>query len=200
VGAGYAGWNADGVERLGGIESERAKKSHMDSDSYVCSHCGKHHPGIPLSFAANFPDPYASLKKEERETRAIIGTDQCVIDQEQFYIRGCIELPIRETDSVFLWGVWARVHEKDYDEISAHSLYEGRENKIGPYKGKFANSLSIYPETLNLKLEIRIKPVGARPAFVLEDPEHPMAAEQGIGLTMQQAEEYACLLLRMVKL
>jgi hypothetical protein len=172
----------------------------MAPDPVVCPQCGKNHSGIELSFAADFPDAYANLTKEERDTRAIVATDQCIIDQEQFYIRGCIELPIRDTDGVFLWGVWARVHEKDYDEIEENWETNLKEEKIGPYKGRLANSLSIYSETLNLKLEIEIKPVGTRPVFFLEEPEHPMALEQEKGLTMQQAEEYACLLLRMQRL
>ncbi|MGA2538257.1 MAG: DUF2199 domain-containing protein [Terracidiphilus sp.] len=172
----------------------------MDSDSYVCSHCGKNHSGIPFSFAADLPDPVANLKNEEREIRVVIGSDQCIIDEEQFFIRGCIELPVRETDGVFLWGVWARVNERDYDEISENWLYEGRENRIGPFKGRLANSLPIYSETLNLKLEIRIMPVGVRPTFFLEDPDHLISLQQEIGLTKQKAEEYACQLLRMVTL
>lgn len=171
----------------------------MESQSYVCSCCGKEHSGIPFSFAADFPDTYANLTKEERDTRAIIGSDQCIIDQEQFFIRGCIEIPILDSDNVFIWGVWARVKEEVYDLISDYWESEGREKAIGPFKGRLANSLSIYPETINMCLEIHIQPVGTRPLFILEDLDHSMRIEQGTGLTIQKAEEYSCLLLRMVK-
>jgi hypothetical protein len=167
------------------------------NDTFVCLHCGKRHHKTELSFAASLPDPYFKLSRDERETRAILGSDQCVIDGEQFYIRGCLELPVIESERVFLWGVWARVHEKDYDEIEAHWTAEGREGKIGPYKGRLANSLPIYAESLNLKLEVQIEPVGSRPLFFLEDPDHPMAIEQQGGITMQKAEEYFCLLTRL---
>jgi hypothetical protein len=178
----------------------RKEKTNLKGESYVCSTCGREHEGIPFSFAADFPDNYANLSKDDRDTRTIIGSDQCVIDQEQFYIRGCLELPIQESDDVFLWGVWATVHEKDFDELSAHWETEGREKKIGPFKGRLANSLSIYPDTFNLRLEVKIEPVGTRPLFFLEEPEHPLTIEQRKGLTKQKAEEYACLLLRMAKL
>jgi hypothetical protein len=172
----------------------------MAPDSYACSHCGKNHSTVEFSFAADFPDTYANLTKEERDTRAIVATDQCIIDQEQFYVRGCIELPVRNSEAAFLWGLWARVHERDYDEIEEYWEFEGKDNRIGPYKGRLANSLELYPETLNMKLEIKIQPVGTRPLFYLLDKEHPMALEQETGLTRQKAEEYACLLLRMQKL
>ena len=78
-----------------------------------------------------------------------------------------------------------------------HWESEGREKTIGPYKGRLANALSIYPDTLNQCLEVQIKPVGSRPLFILEDTENLLAIEQRNGLTTQQAAHYACLLLRM---
>ena len=47
-----------------------------------------------------------------------------------------------------------------------------------PFKGKMATSLSVYPETLNLKLEIIVQPVGTRPLLRLEEAGHPLAIEQ----------------------
>ena len=168
----------------------------MQQNSFLCSSCGLEHTGLPLSFAADYPDPYANLDREARELRAIAGSDQCIIDQEEFYIRGCLEIPIIGTSEVFLWGLWARVKETAFDEISDHWESEGREKTIGPYKGRLANALSIYPDTLNQCLEVQIKPVGSRPLFILEDAENLLAIEQRNGLTAQQAAHYACSLLR----
>jgi hypothetical protein len=49
------------------------------SDGWRCATCGESHAGIPLSFAADFPDMYANMKREERDARAVIGSDQCII-------------------------------------------------------------------------------------------------------------------------
>jgi hypothetical protein len=167
------------------------------SPGYICSTCGKAHDEIPLSFAADFPDPYAKLSREDRENRALISSDQCIIDQDQFFLRGCIELPIVSSDEVFLWGVWARVHERDFDLIHENWDSMGRENRIGPFKGRLANSLSLYPETLSMKLAVHMQPAGQRPLFLLEEPDHPLTLEQQNGLALGKAREYACLLLRM---
>lgn len=169
----------------------------MQEGSFVCSSCGQEHLGLPFSFAADFPDPYANLNSDDRDSRALAGSDQCIIDQEQFYIRGCLEIPIRGTDEVFLWGLWARIKEEVFDEISNYWESEGRETCIGPYKGLLANSLSIYPETLNLKLAIHIRPIGSRPLFLLEKSPHPISVEQRTGIPSHKATEYTCLLLRM---
>ncbi len=169
----------------------------MQEGSFVCSSCGQEHSGVPLSFAADYPDPYANLSSDDRDARAVVSSDQCVIDQREFYIRGCLEIPILGTDEVFLWGLWARINEDVFDEIDAHWESNGRENAIGPYKGRLANALSIYPDTLNQRIEIQIRPVGSRPLFTLEEAENPLSVEQRQGLTPQKAGEYGCLLLRM---
>ena len=173
--------------------------SQSQTPGYVCSTCGKQHDKIPFSFAAEFPDPYANLSRDDRENRALISSDQCIIDHAQFFLRGCIELPIVASEEVFLWGVWARVHEPDFDEIHENWNSARRENRIGPFKGRLANSLSIYPQTLSMKLTIQIQPVGERPLFLLDEPEHPLTQEQQNGLSLEKARQYACLLLRLAK-
>jgi hypothetical protein len=169
----------------------------MPNGSFQCSSCEQEHAGLPLSFAADYPDPYANLTTEARELRGAISSDQCIIDQQEFYIRGCLEVPILGTGEIFMWGLWARISETDFDEISDHWESEGRETIIGPYKGRLANALSIYTDTLNQRIEVRISPVGTRPLFFLEDAGSALYSEQRSGLSPQQAAEYACLLMRM---
>ena len=164
-------------------------------EGYTCTTCGQHHTGVPFSFAADFPDPYANLSQEERDARATIGSDQCILDSQSFFLRGMIEIPIVGSDQPFLWGVWAAVREESFDEISDSWEEKGREAKYGPYKGRLANSLSVYPETLNLKLKIVVQPVGVRPLFLLEDQEHILAVQQRSGISQQQAFELASFLL-----
>jgi len=100
--------------------------------TYLCSCCGKEHGGLPFSFAADFPDPFANLSHDQREARAHISSDQCIIDQEQFYLRGCLEIPIQGTDQVFLWGLWARIWEQDFDEIENHWHFSRKRTQYWP--------------------------------------------------------------------
>lgn len=185
-------WLCNHLRCLGSFMNTR-----MEITTYSCTRCGHEHSGPPYSFAADYPDPYANMSHDQRDIRAVIGSDQCIIDGEQFYIRGCLELPIIGTEDIFLWGVWAKLNGEPFDEISAHWETEGREKQIGPYKGLLANSLSIYPETLNMKLQIDIRPVGERPLFTLQESAHPLSIEQVNGLIADRAQEYACLLLKM---
>lgn len=132
--------------------------------AWTCATFGQDHSGIPLSFAADYPDNFHNMTAEERELRAIIGTDQCIIDGKEFYIRGLLEIPIRGADEPFLWGLWASVWEQDFDLIGETWETAGRENTVGPFKGRLANRLAEYsPSTADLKLSIRIMPAGERP-------------------------------------
>ena len=164
-------------------------------EGYTCETCGQYHTGVAFSFAAGFPDPYANLPKEERDARATIGSDQCILDAQWFFLRGIIEIPILGSNEPFLWGVWASIRQEVFDEIADSWEEQGREAKYGPYKGRLANSLAIYPETLNLKLKIAIQPVGVRPLFLLEDNDHVLAVQQRSGISQQQAVELASFLL-----
>jgi hypothetical protein len=165
------------------------------SDSYKCVTCGKSHEGLPLSFAADSPDMYANMNRDERDARCVRGSDQYIIDQKWFFIRGCLEIPIIGSSDIFLWGLWASVHEDVFDEISECWELAGREKSRGPFKGRLANSLSVYPETLNLKLRIVIQPLGQRPLLVVEESDHHLAIEQASGIMRNRALALAALLL-----
>ena len=88
----------------------------MIEPSFVCRTCGQSHQEVPLSFAADFPDKYANMSESDRGTRALISSDQCIIDEELFFIRGCLPIPIVNSSEVFLWGLWAMVREEVFNE------------------------------------------------------------------------------------
>ena len=135
------------------------------------------------------------MSSDDRDNRCTIASDQCVIDQEAFFIRGLLEIPVRDSDQVFLWGVWARVWEKDYDELSESWEEQGREGLRGPFKARLANKLAVYPNTLDLKVTIRVRPAGQRPLFFVEDGDHPLAIAQRLGMSMEEAQEMGARLL-----
>ncbi|MFZ1916418.1 MAG: DUF2199 domain-containing protein [Terriglobales bacterium] len=170
------------------------------TEGFKCASCGKVHETLPRSFAADFPDMYARMQREERDARTIIGTDQYVVDQQWFFIRGCLEIPVLGSIEPFLWGLWASVVERVYDEVSESWEESGREKTRGPFKGRLANSLSIYEETLNLKVSIVIQPIGTRPLFIVEEMAHPLAIEQRRGISEERVQDLASLLLHQERL
>jgi len=160
--------------------------------AWSCKTCGQTHDSIPLSFAADYPDNYANMSDDQRDLRAIIGSDQCVIDEEQFYIRGCLEIPLHGQEEPFLWGLWASLWKADYDHISDTWETPERENSTGPFKGRLSNNLREYPfDTYNLTLTVQIQPVGQRPLFFVDEPGHPLSIAQQNGISLEEAHELA---------
>ncbi len=87
------------------------------------------------NYAADFPDTYVSLEEEECERRTLIGSDQCIIDNEMYFIRGLVELRIIGFQEPFLWGLWASIWKEAFDEISEHWQTPGREKLIWSIQG-----------------------------------------------------------------
>lgn len=167
----------------------------MVEPAFLCRTCGQTHEGTPLSFAADFPDMYANMSESDRGARALISSDQCIVDETWFFIRGCLEIPVLYSSEVFLWGLWATVKEEVFNELSESWEEEGRETRRGPFNARLANSLSVYPETLNVKLRIVIQPVGTRPLFIVEEEQHPLATAQQHGISRLEAMELSATLL-----
>lgn len=164
---------------------------------FQCSTCGEWHDEPALSFACDYPDMYANMSADEREMRAVISSDQCIIDEERFFIRGLIEIPIIETDDVFLWGVWASLTEKNFDEISALWETPGRERIVeDSFAALLANSIQgYYPKTADMKIRLRLQPLGSRPVFHVEDQTHMLGAEQAKGISRHAAAQKSSQLL-----
>jgi hypothetical protein len=64
---------------------------------FHCSSCGETHEGMP-TFSADAPLNYYTIPEAERTKRCQLGSDDCVIDEQEYYVRGCIEIPVHGTD------------------------------------------------------------------------------------------------------
>ena len=163
---------------------------------YHCAVCGEYHDELPLAFGAAAPFAYAALSEEERARRAALSSDQYVIDDEWFFVRGQLELPMIGTDEVFTWGVWVSLSEASFERMGELWEQEGREQEL-PYLGRLNTRLPehIYPDTLNLKARVHTRPVGLRPFVELEPTEHPLAVEQRGGVTWDRVRAIAAAVL-----
>lgn len=157
---------------------------------YVCRSCGHYHEDLPLSYGAEAPALWYTLPESERNQRAELSSDQCVIDEQYFFILGRIEIPIRETDRCFAWLVWVSLSETNFARASELWNTEGRENEP-PYFGWLSTRLPCYPDTLHLKTLVHTRAVGERPFVEVEPTDHPLAVEQQSGITWKRVQEIA---------
>ncbi|NHZ96429.1 DUF2199 domain-containing protein [Massilia sp. CCM 8734] len=160
--------------------------------SYKCTACGGIHEGIP-SYAALAPLSYEQIPESERAARAVLGSDDCVIDETTYFVRGCIDIPVDGDAEPFIWGVWVSLSEASFMEWG-HSFDLEKRSHIGPFVGWLDTELTLYPTTVNLKARVRLRDGFARPSIELEQNGHPLAIEQRDGISRERLADILTLM------
>ena len=162
----------------------------MTLTTFTCSCCGETFEGPPLFWHFEAPASWSSLSLEEQEAMGQLSSDQCIINEEDYFVHGLVEIPILGSDEVFAWGVWVSLSKANFDR--ACDLWED-ENRISepPYFGWLCNSVPGYPDSLHLKTRVHTRALGQRPFVELEPTDHPLAVEQRDGITWDRVREIA---------
>lgn len=156
----------------------------MAAIRYTCATCGEVHEGIPdIGFDA--PLYYYQIPEAERREKARLSDDFCSIDGEDFFIRVCLEIPIRGYDESFMWGVWVSLSRPNFDRYRSFFQEEPPEGE-GPYFGWLSNRIEPYPDTLNLKTKVHLQRGNARPLLELEPTDHPLAVHHREGIELEE--------------
>ncbi len=116
----------------------------MNEFEFKCSFCEETHKGIP-TFGANYPITVLHVPEGEREQRVAIGSDDCVIDEKEFYIRGCIEIPVHGYDDPFIWGAWVSLSKENFLQFIEY-FDEEKRSHIGPFFGWNCSDFIVYEE------------------------------------------------------
>lgn len=155
---------------------------------FVCSTCGQYHDELPLCFGASAPELWLSLPEAERNARGELTSDQCVLDDQFFFVLGRIILPVIDGPGPFVWLAWVSLSENNFFRACELWNSEGRESEP-PYFGWLQSALPYQPSTLSLKTCVQTMPVGERPSIVLEPSDHPLALEQREGISMARFQQ-----------
>jgi hypothetical protein len=155
--------------------------------AFHCRSCGELHEGSP-SFGYPAPLYYSQLPESERAHRAHLTSDTCIIDNEDRFIRTCLEVPIRGVDEPFLWGVWVSLSEESFQHYL--DTWDDPDESTS-YFGWFGNRLPFYPDTVNLKTQVRPRRCGARPYLTLEDIAHPLCVDWQNGIDVARTQALA---------
>jgi hypothetical protein len=161
---------------------------------WTCPCCGNTHAGL-FDLGCDAPDYWPDEKiirpnSEVRSATHILTEDFCILDDEHFFIRGVLELPIiGAAGERFGYGVWSSLSRKNFD-LYVESFDDGGQGDLGPWFGWFSNRLAGYPDTLNhLKCKVTLRDGRLRPALELEPTDHPLALEQRSGITFDRLLE-----------
>jgi hypothetical protein len=150
--------------------------------SWKCPDCGKEHEDLPICFGIEAPWK-ALVPEEEFEKRVQLNRDVCVVDEEQFFIRGHIEIPILGHPTPLSFSVWSSLSEQSFLHLSERWDAPDRHNDP-PYFGWLCSPIRVYPSTLHLKLSVQSRPPGLTPLFTVEPGSHPIAMDQENGITI----------------
>lgn len=155
-----------------------------------CKSCGEIHDDLPMHYGVAAPALWYTIPESERESRAILSSDLCLIDEQHGFIVGNLEIPVRGCDELFSWDIWVSLSLANFQRTTQLWEQVGRESEP-PYFGWVSTLLPGYPETLHLKSHVHTRAVGRRPRIELEPTDHPLAIEQREGITLARVQEIA---------
>jgi hypothetical protein len=83
------------------------------SNPYKCQCCGIQYDEIPLCFGTEYPNFYHSIPTDERESRVEFTKSLCIIDEEHFFHRGRLVIPITDYEEELVFDVWTTISERN---------------------------------------------------------------------------------------
>jgi hypothetical protein len=154
---------------------------------FICSSCDQVHEGVP-TFGFNAPSIAEWIPEAEREARVQLGPDECVVDNERFLVRGCIEITVDGEAEPFIWGAWVDLSKGDFDRWLEVFDHETRSH-VGPFAGYLGVRIPGYPDTFNHHVVMHLRDKGTRPLVVVSQSDNPLHVEQCRGITQQRVAE-----------
>ncbi|MGA9070589.1 MAG: DUF2199 domain-containing protein [Terracidiphilus sp.] len=212
--AAHDGWNEDS-EKLTKIELicsgcyERARIRNtrptvtfddLSSLRWKCGSCDEWHLGPCLDIG--YAQPFYWGKEHEKESlwtnviprvvkrpsKTFIDQDYCAINDENFFVRGLIHLPIIGAAETFRWGVWGSLSRENF-EMLLKMDGDPKRTELPRMFSWLSCRIAEYPDTLNLKMYAHIQEPGSRPHFHMEPTDHPLAQEYHHGITPERVKE-----------
>jgi hypothetical protein len=155
--------------------------------SYACTTCGETHDALPaLGFKA--PDYAELVPEKDRPNRIKIDDDLCAVDDELFFIRASLRIPILDLDDTLNLSVW--ISQKKENFISYIENFDSDE--IGPYFGWLSNEFQFRGvSTLNIESQVNFPGNSFRPYIELKESDHPLSIVHRTGISLDEAWQIA---------
>jgi hypothetical protein len=124
----------------------------------------------------------------KRHAKTFLDEDYCATNDEFFYVRGVLELPIIGSAANFVWGVWGSLSRENFQKV-LETNKDPKRVELPPMFSWLSSRIAEYPETLSLKMYMHQREPGLRPWFELEHTEHPLAQEYHHGIEPARVKE-----------
>jgi len=167
---------------------------------WKCGSCDEWHEGPCLDIGFNSPFYWNNANENgtrwsilpsggiEKFGKSFLDEEYCAVDDEDFFVRGVIELPILGSAETFRWGVWGSLSQANFETLLKADQSEERSD-FEPMFSWLSTQISSYPDTLSLKMYAHIQEPGTRPQFSLEPSDHPLAQEFRHGITPERVKQ-----------
>jgi hypothetical protein len=159
---------------------------------FTCRVCGEHHAEELRDIRMGLPDAIFALAEAERGTRARLDEDFAVLDDEWFFVRGLLEIPIPDAGERFAYGTWVEVPVRTFKELNQRWNHP---QQFEPATGFVANELAPYEQTIGLKVTLQPVSPTRLPLVQLADGDHQLVRDQRHGITVERGHELAVVVL-----
>jgi len=149
--------------------------------TFVCTTCGQEHGPLPSALGAQAPDYWLDLPPDQR-AYGKLDEETCVVNNEYFFLKGTIDVPIRGEDGFFTFMVWVALAQADFERVLAQWNNPLRANQPA-LPAWLATQVPGYPASINLKTNLHLNELGVRPSVILAPSNHPLSIEQRAGIT-----------------
>lgn len=161
---------------------------------WTCKCCGRTYSRLPLSYGFSAPDYLYFVPEAERPSRTILDRYICAIDDQDFFLRGCLEIPIIGREEKFVWTLWMSLSKqslKRFVDLTALPVPADEPPRLG----RIGNALPGYPVTLEMRGRLHFRGDGLVPLVRLDDADHPLARDQRDGISLDRLQELAPLIM-----
>jgi len=158
--------------------------------AWTCNCCGRTFDTLPMAFGIAVPDNWLGLPEAERDTRAKLTDDVCIIDDAEYYVRGCLEIPVSDSSECLVLGVWVSVSEESLRYMLDRWNAQIAEDEP-PRFGWLSTWLKGYPEPHEIRCHVFLQSGDLRPRIVLQPTDYPLAVEQHRGITLDRVKQIA---------
>jgi hypothetical protein len=156
--------------------------------SYKCSKCGKLYEETLLCFGTDYPNYYYEIPESQRKKRIQLQKSLCIIDEEHYFHRGRLIIPIVDYDKDLIFNVWTTISKDNFEK---RNKYWENPNRIDnePYFGWLQTIIPMYESTLNIKTIAIEQEVGLIPIIRSIEDNHQLTIDQNSGINYQKAKD-----------
>jgi hypothetical protein len=158
----------------------------------ICAQCGKEHPLSEMELTFRRPDVVANLDQPERESRVRENRNFCVLDEERFFVRVLLPLPVHGREDEYNIGLWAEVDRRSFDRV--YELWEEPDRASEPaMSAKLANEVPLSEGSLGMSADLQMMGGDSRPCLHLRPSQNPLFSDQQSGVSAHRIHEYTSL-------